>query len=75
MQGERLILETDRAGNLKQVPKLPPNKQVEAIFLIIADATEAPFKRRVPHPDIAGKIQILANIVDSVPDTDWELPQ
>lgn len=75
MQGERLILETDRAGNLKQVPKLPPNKQVEAIFLIIADATEAPGKQRAPHPDLAGQIQILANIVDSVPDTDWELPQ
>ena len=64
MQAERLILETDRAVNLKQVPKLPPNKQLEAIFIVIADATEAPFKRRAPHPDIAGKIQILANIIE-----------
>jgi hypothetical protein len=37
MDAERLILETDAAGNLKQVPKLPPNKQLEVIVLVIAD--------------------------------------
>jgi hypothetical protein len=37
MDAERLILETDAAGNLKQVPRLPPNKQLEVIFLVIAD--------------------------------------
>ena len=35
MEAKRLILETDAAGNLKQVPKLPPNQQVEAIFLLL----------------------------------------
>jgi hypothetical protein len=37
MDVERLILETDAAGNLKQVPRLPPNKQLEVIFQVIAD--------------------------------------
>jgi hypothetical protein len=72
MQAERLILETDRLGNLKQVPKLPPNKQIEVIFLIIADTTEVPRQRRTPHPDIVGKVQLSTNIIDSVPEADWE---
>ncbi len=38
MDAERLILETDASGNLKQVPKLPPNKHLEAIFLVIGDS-------------------------------------
>ena len=37
MDAERLILETDAAGNLKQVPRLPANKQLEVIFLVLAD--------------------------------------
>ena len=75
MDAERLILETDASGNLKQVPKLPPNKQLEAIFLVIGNSTEGRVKRRTPHPDIAGKIKVLGNIIDTVPATDWNLPQ
>jgi hypothetical protein len=32
MDAEKLILETDASGNLRHVPKLPPNKQLEVIF-------------------------------------------
>jgi len=74
MQTERLILETDDLGNLKQVPKLPPNHQFEVIFRLLA----APDRnsRRTPHPDLAGQVRILANnIIDSIPESDWELPQ
>lgn len=71
----RLILETDDFGHLKQIPKLPPNKQLEAIFIVVGDLTEASLKRRTPHPDIAGKTKILGNIIDTVPETDWHLPQ
>jgi hypothetical protein len=56
MDAEKLILETDASGNLRHVPKLPPNKQLEAIFLVVGNATESDVKRRTPHPDIAGKI-------------------
>ncbi len=76
MQAQRLILETDERGNLKQVPKLPPNQQFEVIFLVLAETTEPSIKRRTPHPDLAGQVQILAsNIIGSVPDSDWGLPQ
>lgn len=76
MQVERLILETDGLGNLKQIPKLPPNKQVEVIFRVLDEAKEPVIKRRIPHPDLAGQVQILSNnIIDSVPESDWELLQ
>ena len=32
-------------------------------------------QHREPHPEIAGKIKILGNIIDSVPEVDWNLPR
>ncbi|MGL5035328.1 MAG: hypothetical protein ACRC6M_16190 [Microcystaceae cyanobacterium] len=75
MQAQRLILETDQAGNLKQIPKLPPNKQIEGIFFVLSDISEKSPPQNVPHPDLAGKVQILTEIFESVPDTDWEILQ
>ena len=71
MDAERLILETDSEGNLKQLPQLPPNKQFEAIFLVIGDIAEVSAtppsgshaKRRTPHPDIAGKLCVIGDII------------
>ena len=37
MYAERLILETDVAGRIKEMPILPANKQMEAIFLVTDD--------------------------------------
>lgn len=68
MYAERLILETDISGKLKNVLVLPANKQLEAIFLVIAETGQAT-PRRQPHPDIAGKTEIMGNIIDSVPFT------
>jgi hypothetical protein len=75
MDAEKLILETDASGNLRHVPKLPPNKQLEVIFLVVGNAAESDVKRRTPHPDIAGKVTILGNIMDTIPEADWNLPQ
>jgi len=75
MDAERLMLETDASGNLKHVPKLPPNKQLEAIFLVIDTVSDQTIKRRAPHPDIAGKMTILGDIIDTIPESDWNLPQ
>ena len=74
MYAERLILETDVAGKLKQIPVLPANKQLEAIFLVIAES-DPPKMRRQPHPDIAGKAKIMGNIIDTVSVVDWNLPK
>jgi hypothetical protein len=74
MNKERLILDTDNKGNLKGLPKFPPNKKVEAVFLVV----ERPDKKirpcRFPHHDIAGKIRIIRNIFDTVSKNEWNLP-
>lgn len=75
MQAQRLILETDPAGNLKQIPKLPPNKQIEGIFLVLSDISENSPPKNAPHPDLIGKVQIMTEIFESIPDTDWEIFQ
>jgi len=35
MYAERLMLETDKAGSVKRMPRLPPNTRLEAIFLVV----------------------------------------
>ena len=74
MYAERLILETDVSGKLKQMPMLPANKQFEAIFLVIEE-TMLTNKHRQPHPDIAGKIKIMGNILDTASTDEWNLPE
>ena len=71
MQAERVILETDLSGNLKQIPKLPANKQFEVIFLEIDDISPQSGKRS-PHPDILGKIDIKGDVFNSTPNADWD---
>ncbi len=77
MHAERIILETDTHGNIKNTPKLPPNRHVEAIFLVL-DESEAPVEprpRRRPHQDIAGRLKILGDVMSSAPDKEWNLPE
>lgn len=69
MYAERLILETDQAGNLKSLPKLPASKQFEVIFLILKDTANR--VKRTPHPDILGKVRIIGDIFESVPAAEW----
>ena len=60
MDAERLILETDASGNLKQLPKLPPNKQLEVIFLVIGDLTEVRIKEDFATSSDRGKAMAAA---------------
>jgi len=70
------MLETDMMGKLKQVPKLPLDKKLEAIFLVISEeAVLTATLRRVPHPDIAGKVIIKGDIMSSEPSSSWDLPE
>jgi hypothetical protein len=73
MHAERLIIETDHSGSPKEFPKLPPNKQLEIIFRVLDD--NIPGERlRTPHRDIAGKVRIIGDIINTVPEIDWDLP-
>ncbi|MCB1189579.1 MAG: hypothetical protein H6586_09190 [Flavobacteriales bacterium] len=75
MLAERLILETDIDGYLKQLPRLPANKKLEVIFLIIEDSEENASPHRKPHSSIKGKIKIFGDIFSSVSTIDWNLPK
>jgi hypothetical protein len=75
MQVKHIILETDQSGNIKNLPKLPPNKKIEGIFLVLDDITDLNLPVRKPHPDLIGQVQILSDIFDSAPETDWEILQ
>ncbi len=72
MNTDRFILYTDRNGNLKGLPKFPPNKQIEALFSVIDQEDATKCVRRSPNPDIAGKIRIKGNIYDTVDEKDWD---
>jgi len=66
---ERLILETDQSGHLKEPPVLPANKKFEVIVLGLDNESKA--INRKPHSDIAGQIKISGDIFDSVPSSEW----
>ncbi|MCY7369090.1 MAG: hypothetical protein LH474_13170 [Chamaesiphon sp.] len=36
--------------------------------------SEVATNQRKPHPDLAGKMKILGNIIDTIPETEWNLP-
>lgn len=74
MNADRLILSTDHKGNLKGLPKFPPNKQVEIAFNVIDRAEASSCVRRLPNPDIAGKAKIKGNIFETASENDWHQP-
>lgn len=76
MFAERLILETDPMGIVHNLPLLPPNRKVEAIFLVLDEPTSQTISvlHREPHPDLAGQISILGDIMSSAPTAAWDLP-
>lgn len=74
MQAEKIILETDSKGRLVGIPQLPENRRIEAIFLILDENSQSQTNRR-PHPDLSGRVKITADIFDSAPPSDWDLPK
>ena len=58
MYAERMIVETDPDGNLKQLPKLPANCRIEAIFLVM---DEQPQSMLPPQPDSLNKVRNLGS--------------
>ncbi len=72
MYAKKLVLETDGNGHIKQPLSLPPNAQLEAIFLLIEDKQKSSVLRRKPSPKIANKGQILGDIITPITDVeDW----
>jgi len=72
MQVQRCFEEVKNRQLLIELPESFVNHKVEVIVLTVDE--EAPIARR-PHPAIAGKMQILGDVLESVPDSDWDLPR
>lgn len=71
MQAERVVLKTDAQGNLIGLPKLPPNTQLEAIFLL--PDTQATAARRTPPAQLQGTVTAAGGPFEpAVSDEDWE---
>lgn len=72
MQATKLMLTTDDAGRLLEVPLLPPNARLEVIFLVIEQGQPTTVRRR-PSPRIAGLGAIHGDLIAPVVDADdWE---
>lgn len=73
MHAEKMLLETDSQGQLRTLPTLPPNRRVEAIFLVLDEPISPPPAKRRPAPSIAGKGKTLGDLIAPiVPEEDWE---
>ena len=73
MQAEKIILETDSNGRLVGIPQLPGNRRIEAIFLILDEKRRSNNIKRHPHPELAGRVKITGDILNSAPTSDWDL--
>lgn len=73
MYAEKILLETDPQGRLKTMPTLPPNRRVEAIFLVLDEPVLSPPAKRRPAPNIAGQGKTLGDLIAPiVPEEDWD---
>ena len=67
MYAKKIMLETDIKGIIKNSPILPAHKSVEAIFLIEDEFSTNGTQLRKPHYEIAGKLEIKGDIIDTNP--------
>lgn len=76
MQVERFFAQvTDRWVSI-ELPDSFNDRQVEIIVLALDEAPDkTPIAQRRPHPDIAGQVKIHGDILNTVPDSDWDLPR
>ncbi len=71
MHAEKVILETDQHGKIINLPTLPANAQLEAIFLVLNQRSDKP--KRKPSKKIAGKGRITGDIISPVVnESEWD---
>lgn len=71
MQVQRSFDEVRGGKLLVELPESFDNHRVEVIVMTVDD--DLPAIRR-PHPAIAGKMVISGDLLDTVPNLDWDLP-
>jgi hypothetical protein len=76
MKAERLYLATDGQGNLTGLPKLPPNRRLEAIFLLLdddTDTTPTSTNRRGPSSILKGSVTVVDDLTAPIlSDDEWD---
>lgn len=77
MYAQKTILDTDKTGKPVKLPELPPNRHFEVIFLELTEelVQETQGGARHPHPDVAGSVAITGDVIDTVPKSQWNLPE
>ena len=73
MQVQRRFEQVKSQQLLIELPESFVNHNVEVIVLTLDE--ESPQSCRRPHPAIAGKAKILGDVLESVSDSDWDLPE
>lgn len=72
MQIQRILQTVDKQSLVIQVPESFVNKQVE-ILVITLDESESklPLQRRVPPPNLSGRVRDKGDVLSSAPAEDW----
>ena len=71
MYAERLMLKTDAQGNLQGLPKLPPQADIEAIFLVSSEKKNA---LRAAPKELIGQVTIHGDLLEpAIPAADWNM--
>jgi len=72
MPTERVLLKTDAQGNLVGIPKLPPNINLEVIFLLL-DRRFITQVERQPPPILKGSVTISDDLLEPImSDEEWD---
>jgi hypothetical protein len=72
MQVQRRV---EKVKNRQITIELPESFIDRKVEIIVLTLDEEPPVSRQPHPAIAGKMQILGDVLESVPESDWSLPR
>ena len=72
MQAERVLLKTDEQGRLIDLPKLPPNTRLEAIFLLLEEPMTL-HSKRMPPSNLKGSVTTSSGPFDPIlSDAEWD---
>ena len=71
MIAEKIFVDTDENGNIKQISPLPPNKHLELIVLI-NESSNTGTRQRVPSKKLSSKMEIKGDIFSS--EAEWNVP-
>ena len=71
MIAEKIYVDTDEEGNIKQISPFPPNKHLELIVLIDEPISTGTFQRH-PSQKLSAKMKIKGDIFSSEPE--WNVP-